>query len=64
VTRSADQILIQFTGQAAIPVYPSAKDSFYYKIVDAQVTFVRDANGKITQLILHQNGRDIPAVRS
>ncbi len=64
VTRTGDQILIQLTGQAAIPVYPSAKDSFYYKVVDAQVTFVRDANGKITQLILHQNGRDIPAVRS
>jgi D-alanyl-D-alanine-carboxypeptidase/D-alanyl-D-alanine-endopeptidase len=64
VMRNGDQILIQLTGQAALPIYPSAKDAFYYKLVDAQVTFVRDANGKITQLILHQNGRDIPAVRS
>jgi D-alanyl-D-alanine-carboxypeptidase/D-alanyl-D-alanine-endopeptidase len=64
VMRNGDQIMIQLTGQPAIPIYPSAKDAFYCKVVDAQVTFVRDANGKITQLILHQNGRDIPAVRS
>jgi serine-type D-Ala-D-Ala carboxypeptidase/endopeptidase len=64
VMRDGDQILIQLTGQPAVPVFPSAKDEFYYKIVDAKVTFVRDANGKITQLILHQNGRDISAVRS
>jgi CubicO group peptidase (beta-lactamase class C family) len=64
VMRNGDQILIQLTGQAAIPIYPSAKDAFYCKLVDAHVTFVRDAGGKITQLILHQNGRDIPAVRS
>jgi hypothetical protein len=64
VMRKGDQLLIQLTGQPAAPVFSSAKDEFYYKIVEARVSFQRDANGKVTGLILHQNGRDLPAVRS
>jgi len=32
----------------------------FYKIVDAQVTFVKDAGGQVTGLVLHQGGRDLP----
>ncbi|HEY5093769.1 MAG TPA: serine hydrolase [Candidatus Eremiobacteraceae bacterium] len=64
VTRDGDRLLVQLTGQPASPVYASAKDEFYYKIVDARISFERDANGKIKDLVLHQNGRDIPAVKT
>jgi D-alanyl-D-alanine-carboxypeptidase/D-alanyl-D-alanine-endopeptidase len=45
--------------QAAYEVYPSANDAFFYKIVDAQITFQRDPSGKVTGLALVQNGRAI-----
>jgi exopolyphosphatase/pppGpp-phosphohydrolase len=32
-------------------------------VVDAQLTFTTDAQGKATEAILHQNGRDNPAKR-
>jgi hypothetical protein len=28
--------------------------------VDAQISFTKDASGAVTQLILHQGGRDVP----
>jgi hypothetical protein len=42
--------------QASYEIYPSANDAFFYKIVDAQITFQRDPSGKVTGLTLVQNG--------
>jgi hypothetical protein len=33
---------------------------FFYKVVEAKIEFLKDSNGKVTELILHQGGRDIP----
>jgi len=53
----------QLAGQRAFPIFASAKDRFFYKIVDAQLDFARNAGGKVVAVVLHQNGRDIPALR-
>jgi len=53
----------QLTGQPAVPIFANAKDKFFYKIVDAQLDFERDAGGKVIAVVLHQNGRDIRASR-
>ena len=63
ITRSGDQLSAQLTAQPSAPIYPSAKDQFFYKIVDAQFTFERDAAGRIIAVVLHQNGRDQRAAR-
>ncbi len=63
LVRRGDGLVARLTGQPFVPVYPGAKDEFFYKVVDAQLSFHRDASGKITGLTLHQNGRDIPASR-
>lgn len=63
VTLQGNQLMVQLTGQPSFPVYPSAKDTFYYKIVNAQIDFERDANGAVQDLILHQNGQDIKALK-
>lgn len=60
VTREGDQLFIQATGQSKLQVFPESESDFFYKVVDAQVTFVRDAGGTVTGLILHQGGRDTP----
>jgi len=36
---------------------------FFYKVVDAQITFETDSSGRATSLTLHQNGADMPAKR-
>lgn len=60
ITRDGDQLKEQATGQPAEPIFPESKDEFFLKVVDAQIRFVTDAEGKVTGLVLHQHGRNIP----
>ena len=61
----ADGILFsQATGQDRAPLFASARDEFFYKVVNAQISFQRDVTGKVTGLVLHQNGRDLPATKT
>ncbi|HEY4596095.1 MAG TPA: serine hydrolase [Thermoanaerobaculia bacterium] len=63
LVRQGKGLVARLTGQPFSPIFASAKDEFFYKTVDAQLSFHRDANGKITGLTLHQNGRDLTAAR-
>ena len=38
-------------------------DEFFYKIVDARLSFERNGDKKIAAVVLHQNGRDMHATR-
>ncbi len=61
VTVENGAVFVQATGQSKFPVQASARDEFFYTVVDARISFTRDAAGKVTGLVLHQNGRDMPA---
>lgn len=61
VTLEGDKLMTQATGQSTIEIFPSSPTEFFLKVVDAQITFVKDATGTVTQLILHEGGRDMSA---
>ena len=63
VVRANTHLQAQITGQPAFPIYASARDRFFYKIVDAQLDFERDAGGHVVAVVLHQNGSDLRAPR-
>jgi D-alanyl-D-alanine-carboxypeptidase/D-alanyl-D-alanine-endopeptidase len=63
VRQTGDTLLAQLTGQGAYPIYPEARGEFFFRIVDAQISFVRDSTGAVASLVLHQNGQNIPAKR-
>lgn len=63
VTVENGQLLVQATGQPRVPVYASAPNEFFYKVVNAQLTFERDASGKVVAVVLHQNGQNIRGKR-
>jgi uncharacterized protein DUF3471 len=42
-------------------LYPSSANDFFARDVDAQITFIRDASGAVTGLVLHQMDRERPA---
>jgi serine-type D-Ala-D-Ala carboxypeptidase/endopeptidase len=63
VTREGGQLYVQASGQPRAAVYPKSSVDFFYKIVDAQITFEADAQGQATVLVLHQGGRDQRAKR-
>jgi CubicO group peptidase (beta-lactamase class C family) len=63
VTREGGQLYVQLTGQPRAAVFPKSDTEFYYKVVDAQITFETESQGRATTLILHQGGRDQKAKR-
>ena len=63
VTRKDNGLFVQLTGQPEFEVFPETPKDYFLKVVDAQVTFETDAQGKATALVLHQMGRDQRAPR-
>jgi CubicO group peptidase (beta-lactamase class C family) len=63
VKREKDQLLVQLTGQQFLPVFPESETEFFYKAVDAQLTFERDKSGAVRSLVLHQAGLDQRATK-
>jgi CubicO group peptidase (beta-lactamase class C family) len=62
VTREGDHLFTQATGQEKVEVFPEGDHDFFLKVIDAQITFETDSQGKATGLVLHQSG-DHPAHR-
>ena len=62
VTREGDTFSCKPPGNRTSKIFPEGDREFFYKVVDAQITFVTDGKGKATELILHQGG-DHPAKR-
>jgi CubicO group peptidase (beta-lactamase class C family) len=63
VTRQDNHLFVQATGQPRLEVFAESDHEYFYKAVDAQITFVTDAAGHATSLTLHQNGIDAPGKR-
>lgn len=63
VTREGDQLFVQITGQPRSAIYSKSEKEFFYKVVDAQISFQTDEHGQTTGLVLHQGGRDLAAKR-
>jgi Zn-dependent protease with chaperone function len=63
VTLAGDQLSAKLATQPAFPIFPTSETEFFYKVVDAQLTFLRDAQGRTTSVVLHQNGLTIPMAR-
>lgn len=64
ISREEDRMYILPTGQNKSEIFPASVTRFYSKIVDAQITFNKDENGKIVSLTLHQGGDyDAPKVK-
>ena len=63
ITRDGNHLFAQLSGQPTFEIFPEGERDYFYKVVDAQITFVTDSNGRATELILHQNGIDQHAKR-
>ena len=61
ITSSNDRIFAQATNQHKIEIFPESETKFFYREVDAQIEFIKDAEGNITKLIIYQSGQKIPA---
>ena len=51
--------MVQITGQPRVEAFPESESKFFLKVVDAQITFIRDGAGHVSYALLHQDGRDL-----
>jgi D-alanyl-D-alanine-carboxypeptidase/D-alanyl-D-alanine-endopeptidase len=58
-----NRIFAQLTNQPKFEIFPEGEKDFFYRVVDAQITFECDGNGPATALILHQGGQNLRAAR-
>lgn len=57
------RLTTQLSGQPALPLFPESDRKFFLKVVDADVEFVADDQGRVTGLIQRQGGRTLQAAR-
>jgi serine-type D-Ala-D-Ala carboxypeptidase/endopeptidase len=58
VTREGDQLFAQATSQPKFELFAENETDFFFTVVNAQVSFVKDDKGQVTHLVLHQNNAD------
>jgi hypothetical protein len=63
VSRDGDRLMAQLTGQPVFEIFPKGKDVFIWKVVEAEVTFVKGGNGKVVKAVHRQGGQTIDAAR-
>jgi hypothetical protein len=64
ITLDGNQLLSKLGNQNAIPIFAESETMFFPKVVNAKLEFGgKDAQGRPTQLTLHQNGQDQVAKR-
>ena len=61
IFKEGEKLMTQATNQPKFELFPESETTFFLRVVDAKVTFVKDAQGKVTGIVIHQGGRDIPA---
>lgn len=59
VRLDGNQLKAQATGQPEFPIFAKAKNIFFYKVVEAQLTFNSSADGKVESVTLNQGGQTI-----
>src|SRR5579862_6837282 len=63
ITLVDGQLISQMTGQGKVPLFAESETMFFPKVVNAELEFPGGEKGPASQLILHQNGRDMIAKR-
>src|SRR6266404_5274487 len=60
--REGEKFFMEPTNQGRIEIFAESETRFFLKIIEAQATFVRDSQGKVTGLVWRQNGVDNEAL--
>jgi CubicO group peptidase (beta-lactamase class C family) len=54
ITREGDKFYVEASALPKAQMFAESETKFFLKVMDAQITFVKDASGKVTHLVLHQ----------
>jgi CubicO group peptidase (beta-lactamase class C family) len=63
ITRQGNRLFAQLARQPRFEIFPKSETEFFWKVVDAQVMFVKDEKGRVIKAIHRQGGQTIDAPR-
>lgn len=63
VSKEGSQMKAQATGQGEFEIYPRSENVFYLKVVEAQVTFNINEDGKVVSMTLLQGGQETTGLK-
>jgi CubicO group peptidase (beta-lactamase class C family) len=63
ISTEGENLFAQLTGQPKLAIYPKGKDQFFWKVVDAEVAFQRDGQGKVESVRHTQGGNSFTALK-
>lgn len=58
ILREGSHLLLQPEGDVKVVFYAESNQSFFAKLMDAQITFNTDRQGRVTELVFRRNGSD------
>ena len=57
ISHVGDSLYAQATGQSKFELFAKSKNEYFFKVVNASITFNLNAESDVDSLVLHQNGR-------
>jgi uncharacterized pyridoxamine 5'-phosphate oxidase family protein len=63
VTREGNQLFAQLSGQPRFEIFAKTENEFFWKVVEAEVTFVKDESGRVVKAQHRQGGVVLDAPR-
>ena len=57
ITLSADGLLASTSGLPAVPMFAESETKFFFKMADVQLTFLKDEQGEVTEVVIDRGGR-------
>lgn len=63
VTMEGNRLFAQSTGYIKKAISPESETTFFYNIVNAQLEFFRDENGKVSHLVLTEGNKEVNGPR-
>jgi serine-type D-Ala-D-Ala carboxypeptidase/endopeptidase len=63
ITREGSHLLLQGDGDVKVVFYAESNQDFFAKLMDAQITFNTDRQGRVDELIFHRSGSDLHVKR-
>lgn len=57
ISREGKRVYAQATGQSRIEAFPETSSKFFFKVIHANMEFVKDEQGRVTKMIFNQGGR-------
>ena len=61
VSREGDKLMFSVPGQGKVEAFPESDTKFFFTVIDAQVTFMKNEQGQVNELLFEVNGMKLRA---